>query len=139
MAVQGADVFMFFDKENRQKKKIQKQKRKEKYDKVYALHEKAAFLCYINDAYPEKYDGVVSMKLEGVVAKGTGQLEDVFLLFDCEGRKKAVITMEELYCGNNSVNQLEGGDKRVALYPREQEVPYCAGDILCKLKDEKGV
>lgn len=130
---------MFYDKAYRQKKKVEKQKRQEKYAKVYALHEKAVFLCYINDAYPEKYDGVVSMKLEGVVAKGVGQLEDSFLLFDCEGRKKAVITMEELYCGNNSVNQLEGGDKRVALYPREQGVPYCAGDILCKLKNEEGV
>ncbi len=127
---------MFFDKEYRHKKKIEKQKRKEKYAKVYALHEKAAFLCYINDAYPEKYNGVVSIKLEGVVVKGTGQLEDTFLLFDCEGRKKAVITMEELYCGSNSVNRLEGGDKRVALYPREQEVAYCAGDILCKLEGE---
>ena len=130
---------MFLNKDNRQKKKIQKQKRKEKYDKVYALHEKAVFLCYIDDAYPEKYDGMMSMKLEGVVAKGTGRLEDTFLLFDCEGRKKAVITMEELYCGSNSVKQLEGGDKRVALYPKEQEVSYSAGDILCKLEEEKSV
>lgn len=127
---------MLFNKENRHKKELEKQRRKEKYDKVYALHEKADFLCYINDAYLEKYNGKEFMKLEGIVAKGTGCLEDTFLLFDCEGRKKGVITMEELFCGNDSVKQLEGGDKRVALYPREQEIPYRAGDILCKLIDE---
>lgn len=128
---------MIFNKENRHRKEIQRQKRKEKYDKVYALHEQADFLCYINDAYLEKYKGKEFMKLEGIVAKGTGCLDDTFLLFDCEGRQKAVITMEELFCGQESVKQLEGGDKRVALYPKEQEIPYRAGDILCKLNAGK--
>lgn len=128
---------MIFNKENRHRKEIQRQKRKEKYDKVYALHEQADFLCYINDAYLEKYKGKEFMKLEGIVAKGTGCLDDTFLLFDCEGRQKAVITMEELFCGQESVKQLESGDKRVALYPKEQEIPYRAGDILCKLNAEK--
>lgn len=123
-----------FIKKN-EKKAIIQQKRKQKYDRVYALHEQADFLCYINDAYPEEYNGVVSMKLEGVVAKGKGKCSDTFQLFDCGGRKKADITMDELYLGNDSVEQLEGGDKRVALYPKQQEISYRAGDILCKLKE----
>lgn len=127
---------MFWNKEKQKRKDEEKKRRKEAYSKVYSLHENAEFLCYINDAYPEKYNGKVSIKLEGVVAKGTGCLEDTFLLFDCNGRQKAVITMEELYCGSNSVSQLEGGDKRVALYPNEQEVDYRAGDMLCKLSTE---
>ena len=109
--------------------------RKQIYDRVYELHQQADFLCYINDAYPEKYNGSTYIKLEGIVAKGTGKLEDTYLLFDCNGRQKAEITMEELYLENNSVKQLQGGDKRAALYPREQEVNYQAGDILCKLSD----
>ena len=47
---------------------------------------------------------------------------------------EAEITMEELYLGSNKVECLEGGDKRVALYPNEQNVHYKSGDILCKLK-----
>ena len=115
-----------------EKKDSEKQRRKEIYDRVYMLHEKATFLCYIEDAYLEKYEGKQYMKLEGTVAKGVGTVEDVFLLFNCNGRKKAEVTMEELFCGTNSVKQLEGGDKRVALYPKEQELPYQAGDMLCK-------
>ncbi|MBR1866017.1 MAG: hypothetical protein IJ801_05875 [Lachnospiraceae bacterium] len=110
-----------------------KKRENKAYDRVYALHEQAVFLCYINEAYQETDHGVASVKLEGIVAKGTGRLEDTFVLFDCEGNQKAEITMEELYLGNQSVPQLEGGDKRVALYPREQEIPYQAGDILCRL------
>lgn len=114
-------------------KKEEKEKRQKIYDSVYALHEQADFLCYINDAYKEEYQGEYLMKLEGLVAKGIGRVGDIFCLYDCEGRKKADITMDELYLGMNSVEQLEGGDKRVALYPKEQDVPYKAGDILCKL------
>lgn len=125
---------MIFNKENRHRKEIQRQKRKEKYDKVYALHEQADFLCYINDAYLEEYKGGRFVKLEGLVAAGTGSLEDTFWLFDCEGRQKGQVTMDELYLGTDSVKQLTGGDKKVALYPKEQDIPYQAGDILCKLK-----
>lgn len=111
----------------------EKKHRKKAYDRVYSLHEKAEFLCYINDAYKEKFDGKESVKLEGMVAKGIGKLEDTYLLYDCEGNEKAEVTMEELYLGNDSVKQLEGGDKKIALYPREQGIAYKAGDILCKL------
>ena len=114
-------------------KKEEKEKRQKIYDRVYALHEQAKFLCYINDAYKEEYQGEYLMKLEGLVAKGVGKVGDTFCLYDCDGRKKADITMDELYLGMNSVEQLEGGDKRVALYPKEQDIPYKAGDILCKL------
>lgn len=118
---------------NREAHKKEKEHRKKAYERVYFLHEKAEFLCYINDAYMEKFDGAESVKLEGIVAKGIGKLEDVYLLYDCEGNKKAEVTMEELYLGNNLVEQLEGGDKRAALYPKEQDITYQAGDILCKL------
>lgn len=125
---------MFF---NREKKQRESERRKRAYDRVYALHEQADFLCYVNDAYQEEYKGKSYIKLEGLVAKGIGRVEDVFFLFDCTGKKKGRITMEELYLGTNSVEQLEGGDKKVALYPREQNLDYQAGDILCKLKDIK--
>ena len=116
---------------------MKKQRRKEQYDRVYALHEQAEFLCYINDVYKEKYQGGEFLKLEGLVAKGIGRTEDVYQLFSCNGVKKTDVHMEELYEGNNKVEQLEGGDKRVALYPKEQEVSYKAGDILCKLEKTK--
>lgn len=127
---------MFWSRESRKKNKIKKEQRKKVYDRVYSLHEKAEFLFYINDAYVEEYDGKVSVKLEGIVAKGMGCLEDTFLLFDCKGRQKAAITMEEMYCGSDCVKQLEGGDKRVALYPKEQDILYRAGDMLCKLEEQ---
>ncbi|MDD6069495.1 MAG: hypothetical protein PUC12_01595 [Clostridiales bacterium] len=117
-----------------EKKRLQKQRRQENYNRVYTLHEQAEFLCYINDVYPETYQGKVSVKLEGLVAKGIGNVKDTYLLYSCNGEKKAEITMEELYLGSNKVECLEGGDKRVALYPNEQNVPYKSGDILCKLK-----
>ncbi|MCM1157720.1 MAG: hypothetical protein NC300_03425 [Bacteroidales bacterium] len=126
---------MMFGK--KEKKQAEQKKRQEAYERVYALHEQADFLCYINDVYPEEYKGESFIKLEGLVAKGRGTTEDTFLLVDCEGREKAAVTMEELYLGKDSVKVLEGGDKRVALYPREQEVPYRAGDILCKLKKKE--
>ncbi len=126
---------MFLNQTRKLKKQQDRERRKQIYDRVYELHQQADFLCYINDAYPEQYNDDTYIKLEGIVAKGTGKLEDTYLLFDCNGRQKAEITMEELYLENNSVKQLQGGDKRAALYPREQEVNYQAGDILCKLSD----
>lgn len=121
-------------------KKKKKVVQNENYQRVYQLHEQAEFLCYINESYLEAYQGQEYRKLEGVVAKGTGMVTDCYGLYDCNGRKKADVTMEEFYVGQNSVEQLVGGDKRVALYPREQDVEYVAGDILCKLKnrEEKG-
>ena len=121
-------------KAEREKKRLQKQRRHENYNPVYTLLEQAEFLCYINDVYPETYQGKVSVKLEGLVAKGIGNVKDTYLLYSCNGEKKAEITMEELYLGSNKVECLEGGDKRVALYPNEQNVHYKSGDILCKLK-----
>lgn len=120
--------------QKREKKRRIKQRRQENYDRVYALHEQAEFLCYINDVYPETYQGKTSVKLEGLVVKGVGNVEDTYLLYSCNGEKKAEITMEELYLGSNKVECLEGGDKRVALYPNEQDVSYKPGDVLCKLK-----
>lgn len=42
---------------NREAHKKEKEHRKKAYERVYFLHEKAEFLCYINDAYMEKFDG----------------------------------------------------------------------------------
>ena len=125
-------------RQQRKEQRMQeKQRRKERYDRVYALHLQAEFICYINDVYMEKYQGADFVKLEGLVAKGTGTTEDVYQLFNCNGTKKADVTMEELYLGTGKVEKLEGGDKRAALYPKEQDVTYKAGDILCKLKEEE--
>lgn len=133
------EICMIFSKSNekRDKKRIERNRRKKQYDQVYALHEQAEFLCYINDAYKENFQGTEVVKLEGLVAKGTGKVEDTYFLYSCYGQKKAEITIEELYFGSNKVERIEGGDKRVALYPKEQDVPYKAGDILCKLQEEK--
>ncbi|MDE5863765.1 MAG: hypothetical protein K2H34_05410, partial [Lachnospiraceae bacterium] len=60
------------------KKQQDRERRKQIYDRVYELHQQADFLCYINDAYPEKYNGSTYIKLEGIVAKGTGKLEDTY-------------------------------------------------------------
>lgn len=128
---------MFGIKTSREARKRIKNRKQVVYDRVYELHKQAEFLCYINDVYPEEYKGKAYVKLEGLVAFGVGATDDHFLLFDCEGREKAEVDMEELYVGNNLVEQLEGGDKRVALYPIQQDVPYKAGDILCKMKGEK--
>lgn len=132
---------MLFGERNRkkEKKKTEQLKRQESYDRVYDLHEQAEFLCYINDVYMESYQGTEAVKLEGLVAKGTGNVEDTYFLYSCNGRKKAEITMEELYLGSNKVECLVGGDKRVALYPKEQDVQYKAGDILCKLKEKNQI
>ena len=127
---------MFGNRLSKEEKSRRRAEKQAVYDRVYTLHEQAEFLCYINDAYAEEYKGESFVKLEGLVAKGAGRVGDTFLLYDCEGRKKAEITMTELYLGTNSVEQLEGGDKRVALYPKEQNVKYQAGDILCKLKTD---
>jgi len=111
-------------------KKKDKDKKQEMYDRVMALHEEADFLCYINEAYKELYQEENCAKLEGCVAMGVGHVQDEYELYSCSGRKKANVTMLELYVGNNKVEQLEGGDKVVALYPKEQELDYKAGDIL---------
>lgn len=127
---------LFGERNSKKDKRAAKQhKRQQQYDRVYALHEQAEFLCYINDAYVESYQGTEAVKLEGLVAKGKGSVEDTYFLYSCNGQKKAEITMEELYLGGNQVECLEGGDKRAALYPREQEVSYKAGDIVCILKE----
>ncbi len=107
------------------------------YQRVFELHQRAQFLCYINEAYLEPNGEAMCMKLEGIVARGTGTLGDRYQLYDCRGRKKAEITMEELYLGRDSVPSLQGGDKRVALYPKEQEVPYMAGDLLCIFPEDE--
>lgn len=126
---------MFDYGKKKQEHQMKKRRKQAEYARVYALHEQAVFLCYINEAYMEEYQGRAFVKLEGLAAKGTAKVGDTFKLYDCKGRFKAEVTMEELYCGKDSVKQLEGGDKRVALYPVEQEISYCAGDILCKLEE----
>ena len=113
-------------------KKMMEEHRKKAYDRVYELHQKAEFLFYVNDAYLEQYEGRDCVKLEGEVAKGKGRRTDTYVLYDCEGRKKAGITMEEMYYGIDSVEEIEGDDRRIALYPKEQDVKYRAGDMICK-------
>lgn len=128
-------VGIFHNRRKKEERQLKRSKQKEAYARVYALHEQADFLCYINDAYMEPYGGKDCIKLEGLVAKGTGKVTDTFRLYSCRGNFKAEITMVELYNGANPVEQIEGGDKRVALYPREQQVAYKAGDILCKQRN----
>ena len=124
---------MLFFKKDKEKSN----KKKEAYERVYRLHEEASFLFYIDDVYFEKYNGKDCVKLEGTMAKGSGTVEDTFYLYSCQGRKKATITIDEFYIENNKVEQLEAGDKRIAVYPKEQDINYKAGDMLCKLKSDE--
>ena len=119
------------------KKNRKKNQKNENYDRVYQLHQQAEFIFYVDDAYPETYKGSSYIKLLGIVAKGTALVSDTFFLYDCNGRKKADVTMEELYVAASKVEAVTGGDKPVALYPKEQDVDYKAGDILVKLKEEQ--
>lgn len=124
---------MFWKRLDREKKKIEKAKKKEAYDRVLALHQNAQFLCYIDEVYTEEYNGVPVMKLEGIVALGKGTIHEKYSLYDCKGRLKTEIEIEEFYIGGDSVEELIAEDKKIAIYPKQQCENCCAGDVLCKL------
>lgn len=124
--------YMFWNRKDRVQKRLAKQKRKEQYDRVYKLHEEATFLCYIDDVYTETFEGKMCIKLIGSMAIGEGTVQDHYGLYSCEGRLKATIEIDEFYVGADSVNKLESSDKTVAIYPKQQDVKYMAGDMLCK-------
>lgn len=117
------------DKERKKQIKIE---RKQDYDRVYQLHKDAMFLCYVDDAYMEEYKGDAYVKLEVTVAMGEGLISEQYALYDCKGRHKAEVEMEEFYVGADSVDKLCASDKKVAIYPKQQDIAYKAGDILCK-------
>lgn len=125
---------MFWKRNDREQKRLAKKKRKENYDRVYKLHEEAKFLCYIDDAYTEEFEGKECIKLIGSMASGEGTVQERYSLYSCEGRWKAEIEIDEFYVGADSVNKLESSDKTVAIYPKQQDVKYVVGDMLCKLK-----
>lgn len=125
---------MFWNRNDREQKRLAKKKRKENYDRVYKLHEDAKFLCYIDDAYTEEFEGKVCIKLIGSMASGEGTVQEQYSLYSCEGRWKAEIDIDEFYVGADSVDKLESSDKAVAIYPKQQDVKYMVGDVLCKLK-----
>ena len=125
---------MFWNDAKRQKKMLAKQKKKEAYDRVLQLHKQAEFLFYIDDAYLEEYEGNQCVKLEGAIASGEGLVKERYSLYDCEGRLKAEVEIDEFYVGAESVEKLVADDKNVVIYPKHQKVVYRAGDILCKQK-----
>jgi len=125
---------MFKKRDAREKKKLDKLKKQEAYDRVYQLHQQAQFLCYIDEAYMEEYNGELVMKLEGCMASGAGTVHEKYGLYNCYGRWKADIDIDEFYVGQDRVEKLEGADKRIAIYPQQQDIRYKAGDILCKLR-----
>ncbi len=124
---------MFWKRLDREKKKIEKAKKKEAYDRVLSLHQNAQFLCYIDDAYTEEYNGVPVMKLEGFVTLGKGTIHEKYGLYDCKGRLKTDLEIEEFYIGGDSVEELVAEDRKIAIYPKQQHENYQAGDLLCKL------
>lgn len=125
---------MFWNRKDREQKRLAKIKRKENYDRVYKLHEEAEFLCYIDDAYTEEFEGKMCIKLMGSMASGEGTVHEQYSLYSCEGRLKAEIDIDEFYVGADSVDKLESSDETVAIYPKQQDVKYMVGDMLCKLK-----
>ena len=124
---------MFWNRKDREQKKLAKQKQKEQYARVYKLHEEAEFLCYIDEVYTEMFEGKMCIKLIGSMASGEGTVHEHYSLYSCEGRLKADVDIDEFYVGADSVDKLESSDKTVAVYPKQQDVKYMAGDMLCKL------
>ncbi len=124
---------MFWNRENREKKKLAKMKRQEAYDRVYKLHQDATFLCYIDEVCEEEYQGEQCIKLVGSMAIGEGTVEEQYSLYSCEGRWKATVDIDEFYIGADSVEKLESSDKVVAVYPKQRDISFKAGDILCRL------
>lgn len=124
---------VFWKQKNSQSKRQQKEKRKQVYERVLQLHKHAAFLFYVDDVILELYHGQECVKLVGTVAIGNATLDQSYELYSCTGIKKADIEVEEFYVGADAVKILMAGDKTVAIYPRQSEVSYKAGDVLCKL------
>lgn len=124
---------MFWNREDREKKKLAKLKRQEAYDRVYKLHQEANFLCYIDEVYEEEYHGEMCIKLVGSMAAGEGTIDEQYALYSCEGRWKATVDIDEFYIGADSVEKLESSDKEVAIYPKQKEISFRVGDMLCKL------
>lgn len=127
---------MFWNRADKEKKQLEKQRRKEDFDRVYKLHQNAQFLCYVNEAYTEEYNGDTVIKLEGCMASGEGTVHEKYGLYDCKGRLKAELDIDEFYVGTDSVTKLVADDKKVAIYPKQQNVNCKAGDLLCKLKEK---
>ena len=125
---------MFWSREEKEKKKLAKLKRQEAYDRVYKLHQEAEFICYIDEICEEEYQGELCVKLVGNIAMGEGTVQEQYSLYSCEGRWKGTVDIEEFYVGADKVNQLDGSDKQVAIYPKQRELAFKAGDILCKLR-----
>lgn len=119
------------DKERKKQKNIE---RKQNYDRVYQLHKDAMFLCYVDDVYMEEYKGDSYVKLEVMVAIGEGHIGEKYSLYDCKGRYKADVEIEEFYVGADSVDKLCASDSKVVIYPKQQNIVYKAGDVLCKLR-----
>lgn len=126
---------MFWNRENREKKKLAKIKKQEAYDRIYRLHQEATFLCYIDEVCLEEYEGNRCIKLVGTMALGEGTVDEKYRLYSCEGKLKSELDIEEFYVGADATKKLECDDKTVAIYPKPLDVSYKAGDILCKLRD----
>lgn len=71
------------------------------------------------------------------MGSGKGRVDEKYYLYDCDGNLKAELDIDEFYAGTNSVDILEAADRKVAIYPKQQNIRYKAGDILCKLKEEQ--
>lgn len=124
---------MFWSRETQEKKKLAKQRRQEDYDRVYKLHKEAKFLCYIDEVCAEEYEGKMYKKLIGTMASGAGTVSEQYMLYSSRGRLKGMVDVEEFYIGADAVEKLECFDKTVVVYPRQQDLEYQSGDILCKL------
>ncbi len=124
---------MFWNRKHNERKQLEKEKRKQTYERVLQLHENATFLFYVDDVIYESYQGEQCVKLVGTAAIGSATLEDMYVLYNYAGIKKADIQVEEFYEGADAVNTLIAQEKTVAIYPKQREISYKAGDILCKL------
>lgn len=123
---------MFWKREEKEKRKLARERKKATYDRVRKLHQEADFLCYIDEVSLEEYEGTTYVKLIGSMAVGEGTIHEKYLLYSCEGREKAKLDIDEFYVGADSVEKLESGDQTVAIYPKQVKGDFRAGDILCK-------
>lgn len=124
---------VFWNRKSNERRQLEKEKRRQTYERVLQLHKRASFLFYIDEVILESYVGKDCVKLVGNVATGSATVGEQFELYSCNGMKKADVHAEEFYVGADRVDALVAEEKTVAVYPIQNDIPYKAGDILCKL------
>lgn len=118
----GKNMFGF-----KKKKEVNK-----KWEKVTKLHNDSSVLVYINDAYLENKNMILSCEV------GIGNLKkgQDLNIYDCEGNYLSKINIEMIESKKNEMQQVDSADKKVniILNDFEKEFKYMCGQILSDKK-----